>query len=160
MVTAQSTATLPPIGKPDPYYLHAIAEAEQAGDLRRRSALKVARYISLALKHDTPWEEQLHCFTHVLRHHCVPTSQDEETIAFYNYLSDLVRQYAGAQALMLASQEDDIYAARAQLGQERDAIEDDAEIFFAKLLGNPDQRPDHFNEVDWAQLKLIHDQWL
>ena len=72
----------------------------------------------------------------------------------------LVRQYAGQEALKLASQEDDLYAARLSMGQGREKIEDDAEDFFTKLMPEGDRCPEWFNESDWLQLKLIRDQWI
>jgi hypothetical protein len=72
----------------------------------------------------------------------------------------LIRQYCCAEALRLASLEDDMYAARAALGQDRSAIEDDAELFFSRLMGAGDHCPEHYVETDWAQLKLLRDQWI
>ena len=71
------------------------------------------------------------------------------------------RQYAGQEALRLASAEDDLYAARVSMGQSREVIEDEAEVFFQRLLGNNAEIcPEWFSEIDWAQLKLIRDQWI
>lgn len=151
---------IPAIGRPDPYYKQAIEEAEQAGDVHLRAALKVARYISLAVAPKLPWEEKLRYFAHALKHHCAPPTPDEPTVQYYQHLADLVRQHAGAEALRLASQEDDMWAARAALGQDRTQIEDDAESFFVRLLGQGDHCPEHFIDGDWAQLKLIRDQWI
>lgn len=151
---------IPEVGRPDPYYMRAIADAEQAGDVHLRAALKVVRYVTLATSPKLPWEEKQRYFAHVLKHHCMPPTWDEPTKQFYQQLADLVRQYAGNEALRLASQEDDMWAARAALGQDRTQIEDDAENFFVRLLGQGDQRPDHFTDGDWAQLKLIRDQWI
>ena len=75
-------------------------------------------------------------------------------------LADLVRQHAGYEALRLASTEDDLYAARVSMGQNREKIEDEAEVFFGRLLSRTDVCPDWFNESDWAQLKMIRDQWI
>ncbi len=151
---------MPEIGKPDPYYQQAISDAEHAGDMHLRAGLKVARYVTLALSPKLPWEEKRRYFIHVVKHHCSPPLLDDATVAYYAQLADLVRQHAGAEALRLASQEDDMYAARVALGQERSLIEDDAEAFFGRLLGTGDQCPEYFTEGDWAQLKLIRDQWI
>lgn len=151
---------IPEIGRPDPYYMRAIADADQSGDIHLRAALKVARYITLAISPKLPWEEKKRYFTHALKHHCAPPAQDEAILKYYDELADLVRQYAGAEALRLASQEDDMWAARTALGQDRTLIEDDAEAFFGRILGQGEQRPDHFTEGDWSQLKLIRDQWI
>lgn len=151
---------MPEIGKPDPYYMRAIADAEQAGDLHLRAALKVARYISLAIVPKLPWEEKKRYFAHALKHHCAAPSDDKATVHYYKQLAEVVRQYAGAEALRLASQEDDMWAARAALGQDRSQIEDDADNFFTRLLGQGDHCPEYFVDTDWAQLKLIRDQWI
>jgi hypothetical protein len=79
---------------------------------------------------------------------------------FYQQLAELVRAYAGNEALRLASLEDDLYAARLSMGQSREKIEDDAEQFFQRLLSHGDTCPEWYNETDWHQLKLIRDQWI
>ena len=162
MVTQQRQfPPLPEIGRPDAYYIHGINEAESKGDLYKRSAMKVGRYITLALNAHLSWEEKFRYFDHALRHHCVPPSLDDEVEAYYARLSELVRAHCGAEALRLASQEDDMYAARVALGQDRSLIEEDAEVFFGRILGGTgDHCPEHYNEVDWSQLKLIRDQWI
>lgn len=151
---------IPEIGRPDPYYMRAIAEAEQAGNTHLRAALKVARYVTLATSPKLPWEEKRRYFLHALKHHCEAPTQDEPTVKYYQELAETVRRYAGAEALRLASQEDDMWAARVALGQDRTLIEDDAEAFFGRILGQGEQCPDHFAEGDWSQLKLIRDQWI
>jgi hypothetical protein len=85
---------------------------------------------------------------------------DEPVWVFYRELADLVRQYAGREALRLASTEDDLYATRLQMGSAREQIESEAEVFFCALTGSGDRRPDWFSDEDWAQLKLIRDQWI
>lgn len=161
MVTAQQNfPPMPEIGRPDAFYTHAIEVAEQEGDLNKRSAMKVGRYVTLALNPSISWEEKQKYLNHALKHHCAPPSQDEETQQYYTQLADLVRQHAGAEALRLASAEDDMYAARVALGQDRSAIDDDAEAFFLRLLGPSDRCPEIFIDIDWQQLKLIRDQWI
>ena len=153
---------LPEIGKSDVYYHNAIALAEKEGDVLKRATMKVGRYITKALTPKIPWVEKVRYFDHALKHHCTPPMgmEDEKAKAFYEQLADLVRQHCGAEALRLASQEDDMYAARVALGQEKPMIEEDADVFFGRLLGTGDHRPDYFNEIDWSQLKLIRDQWI
>jgi hypothetical protein len=87
-----------------------------------------------------------------------PPLPDDDVWTFYRGLADLVRQHAGQEALKLASQEDDLYAARLAMGQTREHIEDEAEEFFARLV--PSECPDYYNEDDFNQLKLIRDQWI
>jgi hypothetical protein len=78
---------------------------------------------------------------------------------FYKTLADLVRQHCGAEALRLMSKEDDMYAARLSMGQERDMLENEAEEFFGKIMGG-EERADWFLEADWEQMRLIRDQWI
>ena len=160
MVTAQQQFSMPEIGRPDVFYTHAIGVAESEGDLNQRAALKIARYLTLAMKPGASWEEKRKYFIHVLKHHCVPQVNDEEFQQYYSQMAEMVREYAGAEALRLASQEDDTYAARMSFGQNLSAIEDDAEQFFLKLLGSEDHCPDYFNPCDWAQLKILRDNWI
>ena len=160
MLAVKHFPPLPEIGRPDAFYTTAIAKAESQGYTHLRASLKVARYISLGLSPELSWDDKAKYFLHALRHHCTPPSADEETQTYYDQLAELVRRHAGAEALREASQEDDMYAARAALGQDRSLIEDDAEAFFLKVMGQGDHRPDLFNEEDWAQLKLLRDQWI
>ncbi len=161
---ATQTVTFPPlpdIGRPESFYAHRIHQADRAGDHFSHEAHKVAQYITLALDPNLEWEEKLKYFTHALNRHCQPPPfPDEQVWMFYKRLANWVRENAGSEALRLASLEDDLYAARLNMGQDREKIEDDAEIFFARLLGTGDRPPEHFNEEDWQQLKLMRDQWI
>jgi len=152
---------LPPIGRPESFYAKLAHQADSAGDVHGHEAAKVGQYVTLALDESLSWNEKLKYFRHALKRHCVPPPcPDEEVMEFYGSLANLVRQYAGQEALKLASREDDLYAVRINMGQDRQAIEDEAEAFFARIMGAGDQRPEWFNESDWAQLKLIRDQWI
>lgn len=150
----------PEIGLADVAYQQAISQAEAESDVHKRAALKVTRYITLALNPKLPWPEKVRYLSHALKHYCAAPAQDEETLAFYRQLTELVREHCGAEALRLASQEDEMYATRLALGQERIQIDDEADAFFTGLLGIGDGRPNHFSELDWAQLKMIRDQWI
>jgi hypothetical protein len=156
----QNFPALPNIGLPDATYARAIQVAVAEGDVHTREAYKIARYLSLAAHPKLTWPDKLKYYQHALRKHCAPPFPDDEVVKHYHRLAEVVREHCGAEALRLASQEDDMYAARSALGEERSKIEDDAEIFFGDLLGTGDQCPDYFNEVDWQQLKLIRDQWI
>jgi hypothetical protein len=161
IVTAQQQfPPLPEIGRPDVFYTHAIEVAEREGDIHCRASLKVGRYITIALDPRLPWAEKCRYFVHALRHHCTPPSNDPDVQRYYEQLANLIRQYAGTEALRLASAEDDMYAARTALGQARSEIENEAETFFGALLGSTDRCPQHFDPVDWDQLKLLRDQWI
>mgnify|MGYP001080803780 FL=1 len=150
---------LPEIGHPESWYAKRAREAEHRGEHYAHDAYKVGQYITLALDQHLPWEEKLRYFRHALKRHCQPPPlPDEEVWAFYSSLAALVREYAGREALRIASNEDDMYAAREAMGQPLEAIEDDAEVFFARLI--PDECPEWFSEEDYRQLILIRDQWI
>jgi hypothetical protein len=160
-VQQRALPSMPPIGRPESFYAKLTHEADRAGDVHAHEAAKVGQYITLALDEALPWDEKLKYFRHVLKRHCQsPPFPDDDVAAFYARLSDLVRQYAGQEALRIASREDDLYAARLSMGQSRNQLEDEAEEFFGKLMGSGEQCPDWITEADWAQLKLIRDQWI
>ena len=150
---------LPEIGHPESYYAKLVHRADAAGNKHAHEAYKVAQYITLAIDPHLTWEEKLKYFQHALKRHCVPPPlPDDDVWVFYRGLADLVRQHAGQEALKLASNEDDLYAARLAMGQTREHIEDEAETFFGRLC--PGECPEWFNEDDYNQLKLIRDQWI
>jgi hypothetical protein len=178
---------MPAIGQPEAVYAKMVHQAERQGDPHARAAAKVGQYITLALDPSRKWEDKLKYFRHALKRHCQPPPYPDDAVwMFYQKLANLVRQYCGQEALRIASQEDDLYAARLTMGQTRGKIEDDAEEFFTRLMGHyeesgidrsgesslvghilvdhgevhGDRCPEWFNEEDWAQLKLIRDQWI
>lgn len=162
---SQSTTDLPPlpeIGHPESWYAKRIHDAEQNNDVHLREALKVAQYISLAIDPALDWDAKLKYFRHALRRHCQPPPFNEDPAVhdFYKSLATLVKEYCGAEALRLASAEDDNYAARLSMDQSREQIEDDAEAFFSRIIGRGTECPEWFKEEDWQQLKLIRDQWI
>jgi len=155
----QNLPPMPEIGHPESYYSRIVHQADRDSDIHRREAAKVGQYISLAIDPHLTWEEKLKYFRHAIKRHCVPPPLPEENVwMFYRSLANLVRQYAGQEALKIASTEDDLYAARLNMGQVREKIENEAEDFFARLV--PTECPDWFNEEDYQQLKLIRDQWI
>ncbi|HMO26841.1 MAG TPA: hypothetical protein PKB10_11280 [Tepidisphaeraceae bacterium] len=160
--TSMSLPPLPEIGHPEGWYAKRIHEAEHAGDTHLRESLKVGQYITLALDPALPWDEKLKYFKHALKRHCMaPAFNDDADLwQFYANLGNLVRDHCGAEALRLASAEDDMYAARLSMGQSREQIEDDAEEFFGRIIGSGTECPDWFKDTDWQQLKLIRDQWI
>jgi hypothetical protein len=154
--------TLPEIGHPESYYARLVHKADRENSPHAREAAKVGQYITLGIDPYLSWEQKLRYFQHALRRHCQPPKVVSDPVwMFYNTLADLVRQYCGAEALRLASAEDDRLAAAIQLGgATREEIAQDAENFFAALTGFGESCPEHFNEVDWAQLKMIRNQWV
>ena len=151
---------LPAIGRREAHYATLARRAREQGDPHARAAAKVGQYITIAGDPNLDWEQRLNHYQHCLKRHCAPPPwPDDETWMFYQGLADLVRQHAGQVALRLASAEDDLYAARLAMGQDRERIEDDAEAFFARLIPG-DGCPEWFNEGDYDTLKLIRNQWI
>src|SRR5690348_10927596 len=111
---------LPEIGHPESYYAKRVHEADRVGDVHKREAYKVGQYVTLALDRHLEWEEKLKYFRHALKRHCVPPPLPDDAVwMFYRSLADMVRQHAGQEALRLASNEDDMYATRVGMGQDR-----------------------------------------
>lgn len=162
-MSAQSRTfpALPAVNRPESYYAKLAHDAERSGDAHAHEAAKVGQYITLGLDPHLPWEEKCKYFRHAIRRHCVaPPFSDDDVRAYYDNLANLVRDHAGQEALRLASEKDDLYAARLALGQDRQIIEDEAEELFTGLMGAGDECPEWFNDEDWVQLKLIRDQWI
>ncbi|MGD0464491.1 MAG: hypothetical protein ABSB74_18555 [Tepidisphaeraceae bacterium] len=152
---------MPDIGKSESHYAELARQADADGNIYAQHAAKVGQYITLALDQHLDWPAKLRYFQHALKRHCVPPPVPDEPVwIFYRDLADLVRRYAGHEALRLSSIEDDLYATRLALGADREAVESDAENFFAQLLGVGEKRPDWVSEEDWLQLKMIRDQWI
>ncbi len=151
---------MPEIGRPETFYAKMVHRADKVGDTFAHESYKVGQYITLAMQPHLTWEQKLKYLTHALKRHCQPPPfPDDEVWMYYRQLADLVRQYAGQEALRIASTEDDLYAARLAMGQLRDKIADDAEMFFARLIPF-EHAPEWFNEEDYRQLKMIRDQWI
>lgn len=153
---------MPQIGLPESAYARLLHRADKVGDQHARESAKVGQYVTLALDPHLSWPEKMKYFRHAMKRHCTPPPfPDEDVWMFYQQLADVVRTHCGAEALRLASTEDDLYAARLGMGQDREKVEEDAEEFFTQLLGaGHEECPPHFNEADWLQLKLLRDQWI
>jgi hypothetical protein len=152
---------MPAVGRPESYYARQIQLADKVGDLHLHEASKVGQYITLALDPRLPWAKKLKYFDHALRRHCSPPPlPDEDVWLFYRALSNLVRQHAGEQALRLALAQDEEYARRITAGQPRGPIALEARTFFYELMTLNNDKPNHFTEEDWMQLKLIREQWV
>jgi hypothetical protein len=152
---------MPAIGQSESYYAKLAKQADADGSIYAHEAAKVGQYVSLGLDQHLDWPAKLRYFEHALKRHCVPPPVPDEPVwVFYRELAELVRQHAGREALRLASAEDDLYATRLALGADRDAVEADAEAFFIQLIGTGEKRPEWISDDDFAQLKLIRDQWM
>jgi len=153
--------TLPEIGHPESYYAHLVHKADRENAMHSREAAKVGQYITLGLDPNLDWDTKRRYFRHALRRHCVPPQVSSELVEmYYQRLVDLVMHHAGAEALRLASGEDDRYACRLAGGEQRRTIMEDAVEFFANLMGVDDTCPTHFKEEDWLQLRIIRNQWI
>lgn len=153
--------SMPRIGVAEPYYSNLVRQADAEGNLFAHEAAKVGQYITLALDPNLDWPGKLRYFQHALRRHCKPPGIPNAVILdFFSNLEDLVRQYAGQEALRIASEEDDLYVARLRTGSPRSIIAQEAKQFFAKLLLDGDHRPDWFADSDWVQLKILRNQWV
>ena len=153
--------SLPEIGHPEMYYAKRVHLADKTGNLHMHEAYKVGQYVTLALNPSLTWEQKLRYFQHALRRHCVPPPlPDEQVWMFYRSLAHLVREHCGAEALRLASAEDESYVQRLKLGIPRDLIEDEAERFFQRIVGFGDTCPFYLHQEDWEQLKLLRNQWV
>ena len=161
MVTSpRQMPPMPEIGHPEGYYVRGAHDAEKKGLLLLRESFKVGQYITLALSSRIGWDEKLRYFHHALDRHATPPKiLDDETWSFYKDLQNLIRDYAGEEALRLASIEDDRYAAMEAMSRPRSDIESHAELFFNKIICS-DECPPHFHEDDYRQLKMIRDQWI
>jgi hypothetical protein len=152
---------LPRIGMPESHYARQVHLAEKIGDPHLRESNKVAQYVTLALEPRLCWSKKLKYFDHALRRHCIPPPlPDDDVWLFYQQMSNLVRAHTGEQALKLACAEDDAYDRRLHHGEDRAQIVSDARHFFYELMTLGNDKPCHFNEEDWIQLKLIRDQWV
>ena len=161
MPLARQLPSMPPIGQPESYYAQQVQLADKQNDRHAHEANKVGQYVTLAIDPRLAWESKLKYFEHALRRHCMPPPlPDEDVWMFYRKLADMVRQFAGLEALRLASMKDDEFAERVNGREDRENISEEAEPFFRKLLGFGLSRPDHFTEEDWVQLKLLRDQWI
>ena len=152
---------LPQIGHPESYYARLAKQAEREGDIHLHEAAKVGQYITLALDPNIDWDAKRRYFRHAVKRHCAPPQVSSELVeVYYTRLTDLVMHHAGAEALRLASAEDDKYASRLSDGHSRRTIMEDAVEFFANLMGVDDNCPSHFKQEDWLQLRIIRNQWI
>jgi hypothetical protein len=152
---------MPPIGRPESFYAKQVQLADKLGDLHLHEASKVGQYVTLGTDPRLAWSKKLKYFDHALRRHCNPPPLPDDTVwMFYQQLSNLVRFHCGEQALRLASAQDDEYARRIIDGESRNQIVIEARHFFYELMTLGNDRPGHFTEDDWMQLKLIRDQWV
>ena len=151
---------LPELGHPESYYAHQVRRADRLGNRHAREAYKAAQYLTLAMDPRLKWEQKLRYWRHALRAHCVaPPLASERIWMFYGQMADLVRIQAGAEALRLASREDDAWAGQLSRGTPREQLKLEAGLFFRRLLGDDGKKPEYFNTDDWEQLQILRRQW-
>ena len=152
---------LPEIGRPESYYAQQVKLAEQYHNHHAREAYKVGQYVTLGLDRRLDWEKKLRYFNHALRSHCsAPPGASDKLWLFYGQLGDMVRRNAGAEALRLASLEDDYYMGQIRAGVPKPTVMIQAEIFFRKLLGDRSEKPDYLNQEDFEQIRILRNQWI
>ncbi|HEY2586180.1 MAG TPA: hypothetical protein VGI81_10495 [Tepidisphaeraceae bacterium] len=151
---------LPEIGHPETYYAKQVARADRLGLRHAHEAYKVGQYITLALGPRLTWEQKARYFRHALHGHCVgPDMAPNHVMKFYGDLAEMVRKYAGQEAIRLASREDDAWAAQLQRGVPREQVKAEAARFFNIMLGDERQN-DMFLKEDWEQLHVLRKAWL
>ncbi|MDB5291738.1 MAG: hypothetical protein JWL69_2979 [Phycisphaerales bacterium] len=161
MATAAQFHPLPVIGYPEAWYSKHIEEAHNAGDRHAQASYKVGQYVTLGLRADKSWEEKLKCFRHALKHYGVaPAESDAVLQDFYRKLGDVVRRQAGQEAIRLCRAQADAWSIRLEMGSERVVVEDEAEVFFASLLGHSHDNPDWCGKECWATLCAMRDRWI
>jgi hypothetical protein len=148
---------LPALGKEDTHYGRIARHAEKEKDPYTHAAYKVAQYLTLARAAKT-WTQKIRCYRHALEKHAVPhTAVDASTARFYEKLQDWIRRECGADALQLASEEDDFYAQRLAHKEPRFKIVNEAAHFFPPMV--PETCPMWFFKDDYEALRLLQLQW-
>ena len=157
--TVQEFPQFPELGKEDTYYGKLAHKAEKKGEIHKRAAYKVAQYITLAKDPPLSWPEKLQYFRYALEKHAKPKPPIDDAVwDYYERLKAWIRQECGAEALRVASAEDDFYAERLNNKKEpRFKITSEAAQFFPPLV--PTECPEWFNPDDWEQLRIIQKQW-
>ena len=152
---------LPEIGHPESYYAKQVHAADRIGNVHAREANKVGQYVTLALDPRLDWDKKLRYFRHAIRGHCNPPPMARDKVwSFYADLANIVRRHAGVEALKIASREDDRWARQLKDGVPRPQIMTQAAMLFRQILGDKDQKPEHLNQEDYEQLRILRNQWL
>jgi len=152
---------LPEVGHPESYYAKQVARADRLQMKHAHEAYKVGQYITLALGPRLKWEQKLRYFRHALRAHCTgPAVASNDVLIFYSRLAAMVRQHAGAEAIRIASTEDDAWAAQLLRGFPRAQVKAEAAQFLQQLMGDLDRCPEYLNREDWEQLRILRSGWL
>lgn len=157
-LTARGFPPMPELGHSEAYYAQRVREADRYHDRYAHDAYKVGQYVTLA-RIATSWERKEQCYRHVLKHQChAPYNAPEDASQFYGQLAQLVRESAGMEAMKVASQRDDEWAARLAAGEPRLALLTEASNFFAHMLPGS-HRPEWCNACDYQELKILQHVW-
>lgn len=155
--TSRTFPDFPKLGEENTHYGKLAHKAEKHGDVYGQAANKVAQYITLG-REAPEWPKKLKYFQYALEKHAVPKPPiDDEVWAFFQKLQDWVRRECGAEAIRLASKEDDFLADRQKLGEARFKLTSEAAQFFRQLV--PSECPDYYRPQDYKQLRLLQMYW-
>jgi hypothetical protein len=156
---AGSFHPMPVIGHPVAWYGRHIEQAEAAGDVHARASHKVGQYVTEAIDPKAPWDHKIKCFKHALKHYAVaPDAADEGLRIFYKKLGDVVRKYAGNEALHEAQRFSIEAQKRTAQGEDRAMVEDDADDFYTHLMGH--ERTPEWCTPDVAErISKLRQQW-
>ena len=152
---------LPVIGHPEAWYAKHIAQAEQAGEQHARASYKVGLHVTQALVPGMPWEEKFRHFRHAIKHYCQPPEGAGEAIkVFYAKLAEVVRRYAGQEAVKVVRQQHEQYVRKLKSGVSRDEIANEAELFFPPFIGHGHGPPEWLSPDAWNQIRNIEANWV
>ena len=155
----QNMPPLPEMGETEKVYGKRAQHAEKSGDVYGASANKVAQYVTLGLDPALDWTGKVRYFEHALKKHAAPKPPiDDQVIAFYQQLQELVKQHAGAEALKYVYQEDAVLQERKEKKEPSFKLRSDAAQFFKQFLPHGD-KPDWFNNADYRELIAIRNKW-
>jgi hypothetical protein len=151
---------LPVIGHAAAWYDRHVQQADAAGDVHARASHKVGQYVTEAIDPKAPWDHKIKCFKHALKHYSVaPEGADESLKGFYKKLGDVVRRYAGNEALHEAQRFNAAAQKRVGQGVERASVEDEADDFYTHLMGH-ERTPEWCTPDVAEQIARLRQQWV
>jgi hypothetical protein len=151
---------MPPIGQSESWYTKRIHFADAEKDVHRHESLKVAQYLTLALDGGLSWPQKQRYIEHALHRHCTPPpSAAPSVLTFYEALRELVKRYAGEEAVRVASRADDQFAQRVAGGEPREEVAPAAKSFLQHIVGDTHRTPDWLHFEDWHELIVLLNAW-
>ena len=152
---------LPVIGHPEAWYAKQIKQAEDLGDPHARASHKVGLHVTQALDPAMPWREKFRHFRHALKHYGHPPAGADEAIRdFYQKLAGVIRRYAGQEALKVVHREHERYCQQRRSGASRDAIAEEAELFFPEFVGHGHDCPEWISRDAWNHIREMEAEWI